>query len=88
MTKAYDFRSYKMKGLLEERRSKVNDKEIVELYWKRIEVAIEETERKYGRFCFSISNGISMPFTNNVLQCLSFGSNIFALIFSASEKRS
>jgi len=36
----------------------MDDKQIVELYWNRIEAAIEETSRKYGHFCFYIANGI------------------------------
>ena len=36
----------------------MNDEQIVELYWTRVERAIEETARKYGHFCFSIANGI------------------------------
>ena len=36
----------------------MDDKQIVELYWNRIEAAIEETSRKYGQFCFYIANGI------------------------------
>lgn len=36
----------------------MDDKQIVELYWKRIEAAVEETSQKYGHFCFYIANGI------------------------------
>ena len=36
----------------------MDDKQIVELYFNRIEAAIEETSRKYGHFCFSIANNI------------------------------
>ena len=36
----------------------MEDSRIVDLYWRRDETAISETERKYGRFCFSISNNI------------------------------
>ncbi len=36
----------------------MDDKQIVELYWNRIETAIKETSRKYGHFCFYIANGI------------------------------
>lgn len=36
----------------------MDDKQIVELYWNRLEIAIEETSRKYGRFCFCIANNI------------------------------
>ncbi len=33
----------------------MDDKAIVDLYWKRSEHAITETEAKYGRFCYSIA---------------------------------
>lgn len=33
----------------------MQDAMIVELYWQRSEQAIEETERKYGRYCRSIA---------------------------------
>lgn len=33
----------------------MEDQEIVELFWKRDENAIEETARKYGNFCYSIA---------------------------------
>lgn len=36
----------------------MEDKQIVELYWNRLENAIEETSRKYGRFCHAIANNI------------------------------
>ena len=36
----------------------MDDRKIVELYWKRDETAISETENKYGRFCYSISYNI------------------------------
>ncbi len=36
----------------------MEDSQIVALYWQRDEAAISETERKYGRFCFSIANNI------------------------------
>ena len=36
----------------------MEDKLIVELYWQRDESAISESERKYGRYCFSIADGI------------------------------
>jgi RNA polymerase sigma-70 factor (ECF subfamily) len=31
----------------------MNDTEIVDLYWKREERAVEETEKKYGGYCYS-----------------------------------
>ena len=33
----------------------MEDAQIVELFWKREEKAIELTEQKYHRFCFKIS---------------------------------
>ena len=36
----------------------MNDTEIVDLYWKREERAVEETARKYGGYCYSIAYGI------------------------------
>ena len=32
----------------------MEDAQIIALYWERIETAIEETSRKYGRYCYSI----------------------------------
>ncbi|MCR5754315.1 MAG: sigma-70 family RNA polymerase sigma factor [Acetatifactor sp.] len=36
----------------------MDDKQIVDLYWQRNETAISETEKKYGRYCFSIAANI------------------------------
>ena len=36
----------------------MDDKEIVALYWERSETAIEETEKKYGRYCHYIARNI------------------------------
>lgn len=36
----------------------MEDKQIVELYWNRLENAIEETSRKYGRYCHYIAKRI------------------------------
>lgn len=36
----------------------MEDKEIVDLFWQRREIAIEETTRKYNSYCFSIANNI------------------------------
>ena len=36
----------------------MEDKQIVELFWNRLENAIEETSRKYGRYCHTIANHI------------------------------
>ena len=40
----------------------MEDKRIVDLYWSRSEAAISETDRKYGKYCFSIAYNI---LTNN-----------------------
>lgn len=40
----------------------MEDVQIIELYWKREETAISETEKKYGAFCNSIAlNILSVP---------------------------
>lgn len=36
----------------------MDDHEIIELYWKRAESAISETQQKYGSYCRSIAYGI------------------------------
>lgn len=36
----------------------MEDLQIVNLYWKRDERAIQETERKYGGYCYSIALNI------------------------------
>ncbi|MBR4431057.1 MAG: sigma-70 family RNA polymerase sigma factor [Clostridiales bacterium] len=36
----------------------MEDENIIRLYWDRDETAIEETSRKYGRYCFAIANNI------------------------------
>ena len=36
----------------------MEDREIVDLYFKRSESAIEETDKKYGRHCYCIANRI------------------------------
>lgn len=36
----------------------MEDKEIVELLWSRSEEAIQETSKKYGKYCYSIAYGI------------------------------
>ena len=38
----------------------MDDREIIGLFLKRDEKAIEETAQKYGRFCFGIAFGISV----------------------------
>lgn len=49
-----------MKGLFTENLGgeAVEDREIVELYWKRDEAAITETAEKYGRYCYVIAMNI------------------------------
>ena len=39
----------------DERRIKMEDKQIVELYWARSEAAISETDKKYGKYCHYIA---------------------------------
>ena len=36
----------------------MEDSRIVELYWKRSEQAIAESERKYGKYCYAVAHGI------------------------------
>lgn len=36
----------------------MDDKQIVDLFWKRSEDAIKETSKKYGRYCHSIASRI------------------------------
>ena len=36
----------------------IEDHEIVELYWKRSETAISETERKYSKYCYAVAHNI------------------------------
>lgn len=36
----------------------MEDEQIIELYWKRDEGAIRETDQKYGSYCYAISNHI------------------------------
>lgn len=36
----------------------MEDRAIIELYWKRNEAAIRETDRKYGRFCHRLALNI------------------------------
>lgn len=37
---------------------KMNDEEIIELYFKRLENAILETEKKYGKLCYNVAKNI------------------------------
>ena len=36
----------------------MDDERIVELYWDRAETAIQETEKKYGGYCYTIAENI------------------------------
>lgn len=36
----------------------MEDSKIVDLYWQRCELAIDETQRKYGGYCLSIAKNI------------------------------
>ena len=36
----------------------MDDKQIIDLYWKRSETAISETDKKYGRYCHYIAYNI------------------------------
>ena len=36
----------------------MDDDKIISLYWQRDEAAIAETQKKYGRFCYSIAYGL------------------------------
>lgn len=40
----------------------MEDQQIIDLYWSRSETAIAETDRKYGKYCYSIAYNI---LTNN-----------------------
>ena len=37
---------------------RMEDVEIVDLYWQRSEQAIKESDRKYGRYCFKIAHNV------------------------------
>ena len=36
----------------------MEDKQIVDLYWQRSDLAISETDQKYGRYCHTIAYNI------------------------------
>ena len=36
----------------------MNDEKIIDLFWKRDETAIKETDKKYGRYCSTVSMSI------------------------------
>lgn len=41
-----------------DRRVKMEDSQIIELYWQRNETAISATKQKYGNFCYGIAKNI------------------------------
>lgn len=47
----------------------MEDDQIIELYWQRKEIAIGETEHKYGSYLFSIANRI-LPFREDAQECI------------------
>jgi len=47
----------------------MEDCKIIELYWQRCETAIEQTQKKYGRYCFSIANNI-LPNEEDAQECV------------------
>lgn len=62
--------SIRVKGLIEtERRTNMEDKMIVDLYWARSENAISETEKKYGKYCFQIAHHI-LPSSEDSEECV------------------
>ena len=42
-----------------EKQAVVADEQIIEMYWQRNELAIQETDKKYGQFLFRIAYNIS-----------------------------
>lgn len=36
----------------------MTDASIIDLYWRRLEQAIEESQNTYGRYCYRVANGI------------------------------
>jgi RNA polymerase sigma-70 factor (ECF subfamily) len=48
----------------------VEDHEIISLYWDRDETAIQETDYKYGRFCYSIAINI-LSVSEDAEECVS-----------------
>ena len=49
--------------------NKMEDREIVDLYWARCDRAIAETDEKYGRFCFAIAGRI-VPYREDAEECV------------------
>lgn len=48
----------------------MEDKAIVDLFFARSETAIEETQKKYGRYCHAIAKGI-LPCEEDAKECVS-----------------
>ena len=48
----------------------MEDREIIALYWQRLEQAIEETAKKYGAYCCTIAMGI-LQSREDAEECLS-----------------
>ena len=40
---------------------RVEDKQIIDLYWVRAEIAVSATAKKYGRYCHSYSLSTFLP---------------------------
>lgn len=49
---------YKGEGFIKKGDDNVEDEQIIDLYFKRDELAISETDAKYGKYCFVIANNI------------------------------
>ena len=47
----------------------MEDKQIIELYWQRDEIAIEETSKKYGVYCLAIAENI-LNNQEDAMECL------------------
>ena len=50
--------SYSSSSTGKKRKPLRSDEEIIEMYWQREEAAIAETDRKYGKYLFTIANNI------------------------------
>lgn len=48
-----------------EKTAVIVDEQIIEMYWQKDEMAIQETDKKYGRFLF----GIAYNIPHNRLDC-------------------
>ena len=47
----------------------MDDRKIVDLYWERSETAISETQKKYGKYCYTIAYAILYSNEDAVVQC-------------------